>query len=106
MKGENEGHAGARRTSALLPLAALIVALAAAPADARAQGTPQPCSAEEYGQFDFWLGEWEVKTQDGQFAGTNTISKIHGGCVLREEWVSASGGSGESFNMYDRARDT
>ncbi len=76
------------------------------PAAVLAQGTQQPCASEEHRQFDFWLGEWEVRTEDGQFAGTNTITQIHGGCALREQWVSAGGGSGESFNIYDAARNT
>ena len=28
-----------------------------------------PCSAPEYHQFDFWLGDWEVTTPDGKPAG-------------------------------------
>ncbi len=76
------------------------------PLAAQDAGGPKPCTADEHGHFDFWLGSWEVRTEDGQVAGTNTISKDHGGCVLREEREGLGGGTGESFNVYDPVRDT
>ena len=63
-----------------------------------------PCSDPTYRQFDFWLGEWEVRKLDGTLAGTNRISKEYGGCVLRERYSNAQGYSGESLNTYDVAR--
>ena len=63
---------------------------------------PRPCSAAEYGQFDFWLGEWSVTTPDGKHAGENSITRAHG-CVLREEWRGAGGFTGSSLNIYDAA---
>ena len=64
-------------------------------------GPTGPCSLPEDRQFDFWLGEWEVRSAAGQVLGHNRISKRYGGCVVLEEWESASGGSGSSFNLYD-----
>ena len=61
-----------------------------------------PCSGPQYSEFDFWLGEWEVRNASGQLLGRNRISKRHGGCVVLEEWESAAGGSGSSFNVYDQ----
>jgi hypothetical protein len=61
-----------------------------------------PCSGPQYKEFDFWLGEWEVRSAAGQLLGRNRISKRHGGCVVQEEWESAAGGSGSSFNVYDQ----
>ena len=61
-----------------------------------------PCIAPQYREFDFWLGEWEVRDAAGQVLGRNRISKRHGGCVVVEEWESARGGSGSSFNIYDQ----
>lgn len=61
-----------------------------------------PCSGPQYKEFDFWLGEWEVRNATGQLLGHNHISKRHGGCVVLEEWEGASGGSGSSFNTYDQ----
>lgn len=61
-----------------------------------------PCTAPQYRQFDFWVGEWEVRSAANLLLGHNRISKRHGGCVVQEEWESASGGSGSSFNIYDQ----
>jgi len=62
---------------------------------------PAPCSAAEYRQFDFWLGEWDVSA-DGKPAGRNTITRVQEGCALLEQWTSATGPTGMSLNMYDR----
>ncbi len=62
-----------------------------------------PCAAEEYRQFDFWLGHWEAKSADGLLLGRNHIHGTLDGCVLQENWASARGGSrGKSFNQFDR----
>ena len=63
---------------------------------------PKPCSQPECRQFDFWIGEWDVTTPDGNPAGTNAITSILGGCVLEENWSSArSSFAGTSYNMWD-----
>jgi tetratricopeptide (TPR) repeat protein len=51
--------------------------------------------------FDFWIGEWEVFTPNGQKAGENIIEKTINGCMLLENWTSVSGGAGKSMNFYD-----
>ncbi len=65
-----------------------------------AAGQEPPCAATEHRQFDFWLGSWEVITQDGNVAGTNNIRRILNGCALEESWQGAEGSLGKSFNMY------
>jgi len=62
------------------------------------------CDANEHRQFDFWLGEWNVRTPDGKLAGTNSISAGYGGCVLHERYTTGRGYSGESLNLYDASR--
>ena len=62
---------------------------------------PAPCTSEKHRQFDFWIGEWKV-TMNGQEAGTNSIRPIHNNCVLQENWQSAAGDNGSSFNIYDQ----
>ncbi|HEX9942867.1 MAG TPA: DUF1579 family protein [Thermoanaerobaculia bacterium] len=62
---------------------------------------PAPCSAPEHRQFDFWIGEWEVRDPKGELAGTNRIEKILNGCALQENWTGARGDKGTSFNIYD-----
>ncbi|REJ78813.1 MAG: DUF1579 domain-containing protein [Acidobacteria bacterium] len=72
------------------------------------QSTNPPCSGDENNQFDFWVGNWDLEWKSQQGAeqkGTNTISKILGGCVVREEF---DGGKdlplkGQSYSMFDPA---
>lgn len=62
-----------------------------------------PCEHDEaFSAFDFWVGEWDVSIASGAFAGTNVITREQRGCVLVEQWQSASGGSGMSINYLDR----
>ena len=61
------------------------------------------CAAPEHRAFDFWLGEWEVRTPDGNVAGTNRITQEYG-CVLHERYDTGKGYSGESLNVYDAGR--
>ncbi len=68
-----------------------------------AQNAPAPCSTPEFRQFDFWLGEWIVEGPNGNKAGENKITLQENGCLLREEWTSAQGGTGQSMNYYDPA---
>jgi len=94
--------------SRALPLACRLAAIVpAAPSLMAAQDTaptaaPKTCTAPEHRQFDFWIGEWEVTTPKGAPAGRNRIEPILGGCALRESWTGAKGGSGTSYNAYDR----
>ncbi|MDH4133049.1 MAG: hypothetical protein OEW17_03030 [Gemmatimonadota bacterium] len=62
----------------------------------------QKCSGSEHRQFDFWVGRWEVTAQGG-VAGHNEITLEEDGCVLHEHWKGSRGGTGQSFNVYDRA---
>lgn len=64
----------------------------------------ESCGGPARKVFDFWLGEWEVYTPDGQLAGTNTITLEEGGCLIKERWTGADGSSGQSFNFYDPAK--
>jgi hypothetical protein len=57
------------------------------------------CSAAEYRQFDFWLGEWEV-AQGDKIAGRNVIRSILNGCAITEEWSGTGGFKGNSLNFY------
>lgn len=36
---------------------------------------PCACCSENYNQFDFWLGEWDVYNINEKLVGTNTITK-------------------------------
>lgn len=65
-------------------------------------GGPPRCDSPEFRQFDFWVGEWDV-TSGGQPVGSNRITIEEDGCVVHEHWRGAGGGTGQSFNFYDRA---
>lgn len=62
------------------------------------------CDNVEARQFDFWIGEWDVFGPKGRQAGTNRIESAVGGCLLVENWTGTGGGSGKSFNFFDRER--
>jgi hypothetical protein len=62
------------------------------------------CDTPAHRGFDFWLGEWEVRTPDGKLAGVNRIEREYGGCVLHERYTTGRGYSGESLNVYDAPR--
>jgi len=62
------------------------------------------CEAAGHRAFDFWLGEWQVRTPDGKLAGVNRIESEYDGCVLHERYTTGRGYSGESLNVYDAAR--
>lgn len=81
-----------------LVIAAFLTAIGSGVANAGA------CDAAEHRQFDFWLGEWNVRTSDGKLAGVNSIKREYDGCVLHERYSTARGYSGESLNMYDAGR--
>jgi hypothetical protein len=62
----------------------------------------RPCTASEYRQFDFWIGDWDVQAPNGQPAGHNLVTLEQDGCLLIEHWKSSAGGqTGTSFNYYD-----
>jgi len=63
---------------------------------------PSACDGAEHRQFDFWLGEWEVRDPQGKVVGRNRIEKAHDGCVLIEHWTSVARVTGTSVNVYDR----
>ena len=62
---------------------------------------PRPCGEPERRQFDFWLGDWDVRSPQGELRGRNLIESIEGGCALRETYSTPRGYSGTSLNFYD-----
>ena len=64
---------------------------------------PFPCEEqEEFAEFDFWVGSWDVHTADGTYAGSNVISREQRNCVLFENWTGAAGSTGFSINYLDK----
>jgi hypothetical protein len=77
-----------------------------------AQRPPQQpdCTAAEYRQLDFRLGDFEVVVAEGTPgmapgtpAGKATVESILSGCMLVEHWHSASGQRGRGHYYFERA---
>ena len=66
---------------------------------------PPPCSTPEFRQFDFWVGDWEVYSND-KIVGTNKVELILGNCVIQENWSGKGGSNGKSFNTYNAQKGT
>ena len=100
----------------LISAVMISVALHATPAQPAASAVPPKpfdCTAPEYRQFDFWIGEWDVRPTNppppaagapaaSRKPATNLIQRAHHGCVVIENWDDGIGGTGQSFNLYDR----
>ena len=91
-----------------LYLVGLAVFTAFAPcATAQASQTALPCSAPEFRQFDFWVGDWDL-TWPGQKPnevqhGRNTISKKLANCVIEEQFDGSKDAQlrGMSVSVYN-----
>ena len=73
------------------------------------QPSPPPCSSDEAGQFDFWLGEWDLTWPGGQSGtpvgqtgrATNSLKKGLGTCVIEENFATADKSYiGRSWSVY------
>ena len=76
----------------------LLTAIAVAQDTTATKSQPQPCSAPEQKQMDFWLGDWEL-TWPGNSTGdaghgTNSINRILDGCIVEENFSG-----GESMHL-------
>ena len=70
---------------------------------------PEPVCVNSPGfaDFDFWVGEWNVFSNDEarKLQGTNSITKHYNSCLLKEDWKGSQGGGGFSINYYNSVRD-
>jgi hypothetical protein len=117
-RGNREAAIAELMTATTMGIGALPPAIASDPAIVALKSDPgfaaveraldrnaRPCQYDPvYQQFDYWLGTWDVRPNGAPASSapsTNVITKIHGGCVVLESWT-AVGGTGQSFNIYDR----
>lgn len=77
------------------------------PVEKQAPAKPVCETMKSFNDFDFWLGEWNVYSNDDarQLQGTNTITKHHKNCLIIENWTNLQGGTGSSMNYYDAVED-
>lgn len=87
---------------ALAALGLVFIALPIAPAEA-APG----CSAAEYHQLDFWIGDWNTFESDapgGPSVARARVEPIAQGCALHELYEQSDGLIGDSILSYDPVR--
>ena len=82
----------------------LLVIISAIKIDA--QKNQDPCSAPEAGQFDFWIGDWNLEWRDQKgeiLHGSNSVRKILGSCVIEENFKdeAAPPFMGKSHSVYN-----
>ena len=64
-----------------------------------AQSNQNPCTAPEVGQFDFWVGDWNLYSAD-TLTGHNSIYKVMDGCTVQENFSNPAGYQGKSWSVY------
>lgn len=100
----------ARRGCAGSLCAAAAALLWTAPAPGAAQSAPtvdpatgisSACAADAFRQFDYWLGSWIVRGNDGRQIGESRITRLSHGCVIQESWKPPRGPEGTSLNFFE-----
>lgn len=67
------------------------------------QNNTQTTPESPFEQFNFWIGDWEVYTND-ELVGKNTIISLQNGHVLQENWISVKENfTGTSYSFYNPA---
>lgn len=84
------------------PAGAVLLALLCAVVLRAQESGVKPCSAPEFRQFDFWVGQWDLTWGDSG-AGTNSITVDYDSCVIIERFDSAPSDvfRGMSVSTYD-----
>lgn len=72
------------------------------PAPAPAAATAFCENSAGFNDWDFWVGEWQVYSNDEArtLLGNNSITKHYSNCLIKETWESAGGG-GFSVNYFN-----
>lgn len=88
-----------------------LILLLTAIGTALAQDPPKPSKTfcqdhPEFSQWDFWVGEWKVYSNDEArtLSGTNSVKKHYANCLITETWVDVTGNGGFSINYYNPVR--
>src|SRR5947209_1673429 len=59
-------------------------------------------NAPGHDAMDFWLGDWEVRS-NGELDGYDRVEKILNGAAILEHWTDTEGGKGESLFYFQPA---
>ncbi len=95
-----------RRIRRALAVIALISGIPIASAAADTQ-SPARCSAVEYRQFDYWIGDWDTFDMDGSNGPSIAraeITSLVDGCALHERYEQSDGLVGDSILSFDPVR--
>ena len=88
-------------------ISAIGPAFAAAPASATPAAAKPHCSAAEYHQLDFWIGDWDTFDSDapnGPAVARAHVAPIVDGCAIHEFYEQNDGLIGDSILGYDPGR--
>ena len=92
--------------TALAALGIAFIAPAFSAPSAVTPASPQ-CSASEYHQLDFWIGDWdtfETETPNGPSVARARVEPIAQGCAIHELYEQSDGLIGDSILSYDPVR--
>jgi hypothetical protein len=99
-------HAFHRIRNALAVIA-FFSGISAVSSAAAQTSAPARCSAVEYRQFDFWIGDWdtfEMDAPNGPPIARAEITPIVSGCALHERYEQSDGLVGDSILSFDPVR--
>ncbi len=90
---------------ALMTFALLSTSTPAPPVPAKA-AQASACTAPEYHQLDFWIGDWDTFEPDGSGSSEARahIDPILNNCAIHELYEQIDGLVGDSFLSYDGVR--
>jgi hypothetical protein len=102
-------HEAIQRRQLRTALTAVGIAFIAPAVAAPSAATPTSphCSATEYHQLDFWIGDWdtfETDTPGGRSIARARVEPIAQGCAVHELYEQVDGLVGDSILSYDPVR--
>ncbi len=101
---QTSGFKRLRIASAALGIAFIATAVASPSAGTL---TSPHCTAAEYHQLDFWIGDWdtfEMDAPNGPSIARARVEPIAQGCAIRELYEQTDGLVGDSILSYDPVR--
>lgn len=90
-----------------LAVIAFITGMSAAANAAADAPSPAPCSAIEYRQLDFWIGDWDTFDSDNLNGGSiahAVVTPLVDGCAMHERYEQTDGLVGDSILSFDPVR--
>ena len=91
----------------VLAILAIVFSMQVMANPASADAVSSACTAEEYRQLDFWIGDWDtLETSDlqGPSIARARVAPIVQGCAIHELYEQNDGLIGDSILSYDPVR--